>query len=461
MRSRLFWKILLGFWVTIICMLQGVGVAYSVAWKERSSYAYEVASAVAPYQLAAARMALETGGTSAYEQLLTPWKLDAEKRPTRNTRWAGEQDWIRLSLADPQRRTPPTEGSGERSVLSVLAIDPLAKTWELRYQLPEDTRYDPWSLQDFLRFYLTLEWAIPGLLFGLLFSAGLAWYLAQPMRRLRRGFRALAEGELDTRLHAGMGRRRDEIADLAQDFDRMAERLQQLVVARDRLLHDVSHELRSPLARLSLAVVLAGKESGLAADPLNRIASEVRRLDELVGELLSLSRCESGSTDSEGYFDMRSLVETVVADARFEAQSKGVSIVWEFATDEQTLMQGSGELIRRAVENIVRNAVQFSPKGSAVEIRLTVSHNERNVAVQVLDSGPGVPEQDLGRIHDPFVRLHQGTESKGYGLGLAIAHRAVLGHRGTLRVRNRRGGGLEVTVSLPLAGISGEQIDLA
>jgi two-component system OmpR family sensor kinase len=292
---------------------------------------------------------------------------------------------------------------------------------------------------------------------GLLFSALLAWYLTQPITRLRGGFDRLAHGDLSVRLKPVMGRRRDEIADLARDFDAMAERLQQLVGARDRLLHDVSHELRSPLARMNMAVGLARQSPSLTRErieeTLARIEHETSRLDVLVGELLSLARFESGDPRLDGYFEVEGMVRTVVEDARFEAEASGAEVrtnVDRLAPDRpRHTVRGDAELMRRAIENIVRNALRFSARGQVVEVNVDADEAARIFRVLVADEGPGVPAEGLSVMFEPFARVHEAQPGKGYGLGLAIARRTVEAHGGAITAANRPGRGLEVEVRLP------------
>jgi two-component system OmpR family sensor kinase len=285
-----------------------------------------------------------------------------------------------------------------------------------------------------------------------------------------------------------MGRRRDEIADLAHDFDMMAMQLQQLVAAREQLLHDVSHELRSPLARLQVAIGLARQNPQRVAATLERVEAEARRLDELVGEVLTLSRAESGAPQLDDYFDLTGLVRKVVADAQFEAQASGVQIAVEdrsvpagqnqteqddIAHDDtgqegDAVFQGNAELMRRALENIVRNALHHSKAGQRVTVEIagdlsTSSSGRpsgRSFVIRVADQGPGVAPEALTSIFDPFVRANdrqgeRAAESTGFGLGLAIAKRAVLAHGGSIEAHNAAGtgeagtGGLIVTIRLP------------
>jgi two-component system OmpR family sensor kinase len=249
-----------------------------------------------------------------------------------------------------------------------------------------------------------------------------------------------------------MGRRKDEVADLARDFDAMAERLQELVGARDRLLHDVSHELRSPLARMRLAADLLRRDPRRLEASLDRIDREAGHLDALVGELLTLARLESDAGASEDYFDLLEVLRLVTDDARFEAEAQGVPLNVELPTDsadDDWLILGSGQLVHRAFENILRNALRFSSQGSAVGLTLERDGPDRCI-VTVDDEGPGIADGEATRLLEPFV---QGANQcgAGFGLGLGIARRAIAASGGSVILANRVGRGLRVTIALPLA----------
>jgi two-component system OmpR family sensor kinase len=318
-------------------------------------------------------------------------------------------------------------------------------TYETAGLLPMPHRPGPFSLPPQL--------VILGALGGLLFSTLLAWHLSTPIWRLREGFGRLASGELDVRLRGLMGRRRDEIADLARDFDRMAERMQALVESREQLLHDVSHELRSPLARQHTAIGLARQNPQRTASLLDRIEQESSRMDDLVGELLTLSRVEAEGGGFEEYFDLQSLVRVVVNNTRFEAAGDGVDIglamAPEGAPDEMFTVRGDSELVRRALENVLRNATRHSPRGSCVAVGVFVDGAANRCTIRVEDSGPGVPPEFLRQMFEPFVRLRK-SKGQGVGLGLAIAKRAIAVHGGSIEAANRPEGGLCVTIVLPL-----------
>ena len=288
------------------------------------------------------------------------------------------------------------------------------------------------------------------------FCYGLARYLAMPVGRIRRAAQQLAAGELSARVERNhIPRGNDEISGLARDFDTMAERLQNLVTAQNRLLGDVSHELRSPLARLNLALELArrGDETKREA-AFGRIERESIRLDALIGELLTLSRLENGLKPEklQNPVDLAVLAREVVEDAAWEAQNagRGVKVVYN-GPDEEICVRGDAELLWRAVENVTRNALAHTDDNSVVELDLSRSNG--SVTLSVSDQGPGVPDEDLNSIFRPFFRVDGARERRdggqGTGLGLAIAERALSAHGGHISAKNRADGGLSVALQLP------------
>jgi two-component system, OmpR family, sensor histidine kinase CpxA len=281
--------------------------------------------------------------------------------------------------------------------------------------------------------------------------------LIRPIGRLRVAARKLANGELATRVPKPDGEARlfggDEIQGLVHDFNYMAERLERLVDAQKILLRDVSHELRSPLARLSVALELAREESPPAmTGHLERIEREAGRLNLLIGQLLRLSSMESidTSTFTEA-FHLNRLLEKLLPDAEFEAQQRSCKIRVLNRCDCTVL--GSPELIYRAIENIVRNAVRYTREQSVVELRIDCEDvaGLPMVVLAVSDCGPGLPENELENIFRPFYRVDDARlrDTGGFGVGLAIADRAVRLHHGELRAQNRPEGGLIVSLRLP------------
>ena len=295
---------------------------------------------------------------------------------------------------------------------------------------------------------------LAGSVVSLLFAALLAWYFARPIRNLRAAFESIAGGNLETRIGASMGRRNDELADLGKDFDYMADRLQNLLEAQRRLLHDVSHELRSPLARLQAAADLMRQQPERGAEFIERIERDTARMDKLVGELLTLARLDAGMTGKlDEEVDLREVVADIAEDACFEADAKRCSIEVDF--NGPVVARGSHELLYRAIENVVRNAVRHSPEGGTVAIS---AHSVDGwLRVTVADSGPGVFDSDLDAIFDPFFRSDPGQSVAGYGLGLAISSRVVEAHGGSISAANQVKGGLIVTLLLPLPVRAGQR----
>jgi two-component system, OmpR family, sensor histidine kinase CpxA len=302
---------------------------------------------------------------------------------------------------------------------------------------------------------------IPGLgiMIGII-SSGLvcyilARYLTAPVVRLRAATQQLAAGDLSARAGVPGSRRHDEMAQLTRDFDRMAERLQNLVNAQRRLLSDISHELRSPLARLNVALELARQRSGSeASNALDRIDRETIRLNEMIQRLLTIARLEGGDQSVErSPVRLAELIDEIAHDAAFEAQSRQCEV--EVTIVDDCVVSGSGSLLYSAIENVVRNAIRYTQEGTSVQVRLEegVGPEGAQAVVRILDSGPGVPEDALEKLFEPFYRIDdaRGRQTGGVGLGLAITQRAVSLHSGTVRAANRPQGGLMVEIRLPLA----------
>jgi two-component system sensor histidine kinase CpxA len=287
----------------------------------------------------------------------------------------------------------------------------------------------------------------------------LSWYLAKPIVRLRAATRQLAAGDLSARAGAPPSRR-DEVAGLMRDFDTMAERLEKLVNAQSRLLNDISHELRSPLARLNVALGLARRRSGSESDEmLERIELEASRLNELIGRILTLARLEDGEQEvPRTPVPLNELVLSVAEDAEFEAQARRCHVRTQISEagipEAGWEVRGNASLLHSAIENVVRNAIRYTHEGSSVEIRLqrVEAATGPEALLQVTDCGPGVPEDALEKLFEPFYRLDdaRGRLTGGVGLGLAIAQRAVRFHGGRVSASNRAEGGLLVEIHLPL-----------
>lgn len=280
----------------------------------------------------------------------------------------------------------------------------------------------------------------------------LAWRLTAPIRRLRRAAQQLAEGDLSARVGFGVEAKGDEITDLGRDFDRMAEQLEGLMAAQKQLVRDISHELRSPLARLNVALGLARREAPASAAPaFDRIEQESDRLNQMISELLTLTLLESGGNALEKEpVDLAALTAEVVHDADFEAAGSGRAV--QLLAAPVPSIRGNYELLRRAVENVVRNAVRYTAPGTAVEVRLELDGMDQ-VCLRVRDHGPGVPEEALSAIFKPFFRVAEARDrqSGGTGIGLAITAGTIKHHGGTVTARNLSEGGLEVLIRVPLS----------
>lgn len=279
----------------------------------------------------------------------------------------------------------------------------------------------------------------------------LTLHITRPLGKLRSAAGDIASGRLKTRVKPAIGRRHDEIALLGNDFDRMAEQIERLVTAQRNLLGDVSHELRSPLARLIVALSLLRHAQGdEAAEYQNRIGIEAERLDKLIGQLLTLTRIDSGVDENlRETFDLTNLVQEVAADGNFEgrAQDRGVT----FSGGDSCTMSGVTEMIRSAVENVIRNAVRHTAPGTSVEV--TIERKQPFALLRVRDHGPGVPVEMLQQIFVPFHRANDANilaGNNGAGLGLAIADRVVRLHNGSIEAYNAQGGGLVIDIQLPL-----------
>jgi len=288
----------------------------------------------------------------------------------------------------------------------------------------------------------------------------LSWYLTKPIMRLRAATRQLAAGDLTARTGARASGRRDEVAGLMRDFDAMAERLQILMKAQSRLLNDISHELRSPLARLNVALGLARQRAGGESnDMLERIELEASRLNELIGRILTLARLEDGEQRvPQTPVRLDDVVLNIAEDAEFEAQARHCHVRTSIPEGDWEV-RGNASLLHSAVENVVRNAVRYTQERTAVEIELSneAGVHGREAVLGVSDCGPGVPADALGKLFEPFYRLDdaRGRLTGGVGLGLAITERAVRFHGGRVSAHNRAEGGLRVELRLPL--ISDEQ----
>ncbi|MBB3351496.1 hypothetical protein FHT70_001413 [Rhizobium sp. BK049] len=275
----------------------------------------------------------------------------------------------------------------------------------------------------------------------------LARYLIRPVVHLRDGLSALAHGRFDFRIGDKMAGRKDEVTALAYDFDSSAARLQELQDAQQRLFHDVSHELRSPLSRLQAAVGVLRQSPAKLGAMLERMDREVERLDMLVGEVLTLARLTAGSglPLKTQTVDVVELLNEILGDAAFEAQAREVSITT--SVEGVFRAEVEGELIYRALENVVRNAVKYTADHSFISVSCETADDRLKICVT--DRGPGVKRDELERIFQPFSRGKEAVPRGGYGLGLAITRQAIERHGGRVHASLPEAGGLAITLELP------------
>ena len=292
--------------------------------------------------------------------------------------------------------------------------------------------------------------------FALVVSAFASWWLARhlsaPIRRIQAGARALASERLGMRtagigVSAGLEGRKDELAVLARDFDAMADQLRANRAAITRLLRDISHELRSPLARMRVAVGLARQPAGDAGRQMERLEREIERLDSLISQVLKLARLHGSDAHFEREeFDLDEVVEQVVRDANYEGAVKGCGVRLSGAAHAK--INGNRELLGSAIENVLRNAVRYSPGDAPVDV--SIERRTDALWIAIRDRGPGVPAGDLERIFEPFYRVAESRDrdSGGEGIGLAITSEVMKAHGGSATANNLEGGGLEVILSL-------------
>jgi two-component system OmpR family sensor kinase len=425
MKRILFWKIYLGFGVTFIFIVEGLWLLFNVLHPLPS----ETTKALAQISLGSARAMIQHGGQEQLRAMLADWPLDERGQ-------LSIEPWTSGSVLQKDINT---------GVQSIRVQDPKGQQFLISYEVRRHLGYGRGP------FDIPPEIVMLAMLGGLVFSGMLAWHLTNPIHRISEGFTQLANANFSTRLAPTMKYRKDELAGLAREFDRVAARLEELVASRDKLLSDVSHELRTPLMRLQLAIGLARQDPHNMENSLARIAREASNLDDLVGELLTLSKLESGTPVSGEYFDLAEVLHSIVEDAHFEAAaSREVEIVYRTIPPQDVqewIVAGSWRLVHRAIENVVRNAIRFSHRGRQVEIDLD-GRDPHEFRLQVMDSGPGVAEEFLPFFFDAFAK-RSATDDHSVGLGLSIAKRAIVASHGTISAQNRPQGGLLISITLP------------
>jgi signal transduction histidine kinase len=442
----LFTKILLWFLLTVV-------VTFTASFYLSSILVSRPETRRFTFELREARAAWELEGQAGLDRFLARLK-DATGADAALTDFSGldvrnGKDWSKL-IHNPPGRTL-------RSVLQFLpfvriengrgftAVTPSRdKKYYFVANYPvRDPNREGWSVE-----VPQSTWWMLGMFVVLCYA--LARQLTSPLRRMQKTIERFGRGDFTARVNS---RRADELGQLGRTVDQMAERIEGLLKSQRRLLQDISHELRSPLARLGVAVELA-RGGGDADMAFNRIEREADRLNMLVGELIQVTRAEgdpAGLATEPVRLD--ELVRMIVSDVRIEAERHQIALDLDVNEAE---MEGNPELLRRAIENIVRNAIRYSPESGRVQVSLKQSGTLYRIAVR--DFGAGVPDDALAHLFDPFYRVEKdrGRTSGGVGLGLAIAKRAVELHHGTMRASNQRPG-LLVEIELPAPSVAPER----
>ena len=299
---------------------------------------------------------------------------------------------------------------------------------------------------------IALRWVVALLVSGFICYL-LTRYLTTPILRLREASQQLASGDLSTRAAIGIERRRDELGGLVRDFNAMADRIEELISRQRQLINDVSHELRSPLARLNVALDLGREKKG--NDPaFDHMEQDIELLNEMIGRLLTIARLDTSTAPVQMMpVNLTELVSEIVRNADFESRERNGSV--KFTALGQFFVSGNAELLHSAIENVIRNAIRYTKSGTSVEVLLE-SENLADASfarLAIRDYGSGVPEPELVNIFQPFYRVADARDrqSGGTGLGLAIADRVVRIHGGTIHAENAIPQGLVVEIFLPLA----------
>lgn len=442
--GRLFWKFFIVIWLALLTMGGGMGAAFwlqrNAALNANGAEPQIAVNSAAPY-LNAANLIFSKGGVDGLRSFLADFRDNPALPPLFAIDGFGKDllgravapkilaqaNSLAASHTNRVRRIKTTDG--QTYLLFALSSENHPSTHH-----PDPP--PPW-LPITLGFFVSL-----------IFSGVSAWYFAKPIRQLQSAFTAVAEGDLDTRAGQTMGQRHDELADLGLSFDHMVSQIQLSVNVQQQLLHDVSHELRSPLARIQTAIGLAYQQPDKIPLMLERIEKESQRMNDLIGELLAISRLEAGVIGKLEVVDINELITEIVEDARLEADSKNVEIDLNIAGE--IFLQGYYDLLSRAIENVLCNAVKYTRSHSKVSVNAKLGVSGHQLHIDITDQGPGVAETELSSIFDPFFRGSHSQKSQSIGLGLTIALKALETHHGKINVSNRVEGGLKVEIILPV-----------
>jgi two-component system, OmpR family, sensor kinase len=463
--GRLYWKFFLFFFFAQLTAVLVVSLAIGMVNDKRERERRLIDSAPAAKTMVfAASSTLKISGIASLKSLLDIWLTEPMPQL-----YAVNEDGIDLL----KRNLPKginkeslaalTTDTENRAIQQIQADDG-HNYWlfvEPRGKRPPPTYFNGVRIQQNFKYLFPVMPLIVGVFVSLIFAAMLAWYFSKPIKQLRLAFESAASGDLDARVGTVMRGRRDELADLGSAFDVMVSRVSQLIQSQTHLMHQVSHELRSPLARLQIAIGLIKQQSTHSdaahqvnekiSTSLNRIETESVRMDHLVGELLTLSRLESGVTAlQKEHIDLNELLQELVEDANFEGMADNIKV--KYKPSVPIIVAAQADLLQRAIDNIIRNAVKYTPANTTVELAAVVNQASKSVVLSVQDAGAGVNESELEAIFKPFYRANTTETVHGYGLGLAIAKQIIESHAGMVAAKNIPGAGLLITIELPLVG---------
>jgi len=448
MNRRLFWKIFLPFWAAQALLLGALYLRVHYRINAEHPWWLQPERQAMPVLAELAAQRFEEQGSVGLGQLLDSLSLARRARF-----WlvdAAGQDLTGGALPDRlfQRALAAERKEGLYRSFEANVLAARATTSRGQYLLIAEITPPPLSE----RVPGDILWTLKlGTLISALICLVIAHYLTKPIEHLRDATHQLARGNLDIRAGENLGNRQDEIADLVRDFDSMAGELRNQIQSERSLLTGVSHELRSPIARIRLALTLArDADERERAEMFDRIEQDTVQLDSMLERILTVARLESGQQKPR--FEplrLNEVIDDVLDDAKFEATALGGTITYE--SNGEVQLQGDASLLRSAIENIVRNAIFYSGKEGRIEVRL--DRTDGTAVLLVRDNGPGVPEKALPLLFQPFYRVDdsRGTTTGGMGLGLAIVRNAVAIHGGTVSARNVAPHGLEVELRLPIA----------
>ena len=438
----LYWKIFFFFWLTLIAVIFSVATLSEIIVAERDQDQYQ---RVVRLGIKAADI-FETSGPAE----LTAWlryidqefdvkgfMLDSKRRPISIANLP--KNWLQFALPLTQNRLSERHLRGFQPYRISSSSDRI-----YTFVAHRDNRgpYPAWLK------HLPILQVLTALVIVALLTAFVTWRITDPLRKLKQATDSFARGNLDTRLTNLVGARKDEIGEVGLAFNHMAERISLLVSNQQRLFRDISHELRTPLARQQIAIeLLARKMPETEHQSLHRIEREIDRMNALIDQVLSLLRLEQqGQSSVDETYDLGALLQKLTQDAQFEAQSKHQVLLQQ---PPHIVLTGQPELVSRAVENILRNAIRYTSADGRVFLQ--VEKRKDNIVIRIEDEGEGVPDDALKRLFEPFYRVEtsRNQQSGGYGVGMAIADQAIRAQGGTIEASNRSTGGLRVDINLP------------